>query len=119
MGKKVGFESHPFVVRDLKALPSNDLRLLALSLMQQLRNGSIQGKPLNIRKSTGDLSDCLKLLFDVRKDIPPRFRIVYRQLHRGVEVVAVEVLSVGDRFELEAYVEAAVRLGRIARENKE
>lgn len=118
MGKRVGFESHPFVARDLLELPSEDLRLLALSLMKQLRNGSIQGKPLNNRKSTGDLSDCFKILFDVRQDTPPRFRIVYRKLHKGVEVVAVEVLSVGERFELEAYVEAAVRLGRITREDK-
>lgn len=43
---------------------------------------------------------------------------MYRKLHKGVEVVAVEVLSVGERFELEAYVEAAVRLGRITREDK-
>ena len=113
MGKRVGFESHPFVVGDLKALPDDDSRLLALSLMKQLRNGNIQGKPREKRKSTGDLSDCFKILFDVRQDIPQRFRIVYRKLHRGVEVVAVEVLSVGERFELEAYVEAALRLGRI------
>ncbi len=119
MGKRVGFESHPFVARDLKELPSDDLRLLALALMKQLRNGNIQGRPLEKRKSTGDLSDCFKILFDVREDIPPRFRIVYRKLHRGVEVLAVEVLSVGERFDLEAYVEAAKRLGRISREEKE
>jgi hypothetical protein len=113
VGKQVGFSSHPYVARDLMELPSDDLRLLALSLMKKLRSGNIQGKPLEKRESTGDLSDCFKVLFDVREDIPPRFRIVYRKLHKGVEVVAVEVLSVGERFELEAYIEAALRPGRI------
>jgi putative component of toxin-antitoxin plasmid stabilization module len=113
VGKLVGFTSHPYVVQDLMELPGDDLRLLALSLMKKLRNGNIQGKPLEKRKSTGDLSDCFKVLFDVREDIPPRFRIVYRKLRKGVEVVAVEVLSVGQRFESEAYIEAAIRLGRI------
>lgn len=45
----------------------------------------------------------------VAQDIPPRFRIVYRNLHRGIEVVAVEILSVGERYELEAYKQAAER----------
>lgn len=118
MAKKVGFRSHPLVAQDLLALPDKDLMLLALSLMKKLRNGNIQGEALENRRATGDTSDCFKILFDVREDIPPRFRIVYRNLHRGVEVVAVEVLSVGERFELEAYVEAAVRLGRINRNDK-
>ena len=114
----IGFASHPLVAQDLLGLPNKELMLLALSLMKKLRSGNLQGKPLENRKSTGDLSDCFKILFDVREDIPPRFRIVYRQLHKGVEVVAVEVLSVGERFELEAYVEAAVRLGRLPQKKK-
>ena len=118
MGKRVGFRSHPLVAQDLLALPDKKLMLLALSLMKKLRNGSIQGDSLEKRKSTGDLSDCFKILFDVRKDIHPRFRIVYRNVHKELEVVAIEVLSVGERFELEVYVEAAERLGRITRKNK-
>lgn len=86
--------------------------MLALNLMKELRNGKIKGKPLGSRRSTGDLGDCLKIPFDDRKDIPPRFRIVYRNLHKGVEVIAVEIIAVGDRFELEAYITAARRLGR-------
>ena len=70
------------------------------------------GSPLSENKSTGDLSDCKKVLFDTRRDIPPRFRIVYREREQGVEIVLIEVLAVGERFGLEAYLSAALRLNR-------
>ena len=54
----------------------------------------------------------MKVLFDTRSDIPPRFRIVYRKSNKGVEIVLIEVLAVGERFGLEAYLSAALRLNR-------
>jgi len=73
----------------------------------------VVGKELSNQRATGDLSDCRKVLFDVRTDIPPRFRIVYREIMgEGTEILAIETLAVGDRFELEVYVKAALRLSR-------
>lgn len=113
MPKVIKLVSHPLVAQDILALVDEKLQFLALSKIKKLRDGVLHGTPLEKRKFTGDLSDCFKILFDTRRDIPPRFRIVYRNLHRGVEVVAVEVLSVGERYELEAYTQAAKRLNRI------
>ena len=113
MPKAIKLESHPLVAQDILALGDEKLQLLALSKIKKLRDGTLQGTPLEKRKSSGDLSDCFKILFDTRRDIPPRFRIVYRNLLRDIEVVAVEILSVGERYELEVYQQAAARLNRI------
>lgn len=113
MPKRNNFNIHPLVAQDILALVEGDLRLLALKKIKLIKEGKLQGRPLSDKKSTGDLSDCRKVLFDTRNDIPPRFRIVYRELKNDIEVVAVEILSVGERFELEAYIQAAIRLERL------
>lgn len=61
----------------------------------------------------GDLSDCRKLYFDERSDVPPRWRIVYRLLPDEAVPWSVDVVSIGRRAYAEAYVLAAQRLGRI------
>ena len=109
---------HPFTVHkevagDIDELEEGPLKKRALETIRKILTGEIVGKELESRRATGDLRDCRKVLFDVRSDLPPRFRVVYREVSSGLEVIAIEVLSVGDRFELEAYVKAATRLGRI------
>ena len=110
--KKIVRRIHPEVSNDIQDLPDNENRLLALQTIKGITLGKIHGAPLSDRKSTDDLSDCKKVLFDTRRDIPPRFRIVYREREQGVEIVLIEVLAVGERFGLEAYLSAALRLNR-------
>ena len=103
---------HPEVSNDILDLPDAENRLLALQTIKAIVAGKTVGSPLENRKSTADLSDCMKVLFDTRRDIPPRFRIVYRKSNKGVEIFLIEVLAVGERFGLEAYLSAALRLNR-------
>ena len=110
--RKFSWVIHSEVASDILELPDKNTRLLALSTIKAIVSGKLKGAPLEDRRSTGDLRDCMKVPFDTRRDIPPRFRIVYRQLDNLVDVVMIEVLSVGERFELEAYISAALRLNR-------
>ena len=111
--KKIRSLIHVLVANDIRDLPDNPTRLLALKTIKGIVQGQIHGAPLQDRRATGDLSDCRKVLFDTRKDIPPRFRIVFREVNDVPEILLIELLSVGDRFELEAYLNAALRLGRM------
>ena len=89
---------HPEVAKDIYDLPDQENRLLALKKIKGIVTGSITGTPLENRSSPADLSDCKKVLFDSRQDIPPRFRIVYRQVAKDIEIVLIELLAVGERF---------------------
>ena len=62
--------------------------------------------------STGDLSDCRKVYFDVDNNQKPRYRLVYRLTPSEVRAVAVEAVAVGERLNLDAYVRAVRNLGR-------
>jgi hypothetical protein len=110
--KKYRHLVHEEVAADIQALGEEPLKLLALKTIRKILTGEIVGRELDNRRSTGDLSDCRKVLFDVRTDIAPRFRIVYREIRSELEIVAIETLSVGERYALEAYLNAALRLGR-------
>ncbi len=99
---------------DFAGLPTDNLRRVAVQIVIDVSNGDRTGEKLGELASTGDLSDCFKIYFDERDDIKPRFRLVYRLLPRGgIEAVLVEVVSVGRREALAAYVTAAQRLGRL------
>lgn len=99
---------------DFVRLPTDNLRQIAIQIVVDVSNGERAGEGLGELSSTGDLSDCFKVYFDERDDIKPRFRLVYRLLpHGGVEALLIEVVSVGRREALAAYVEAARRLGRL------
>ena len=97
---------------DIKSLPS-DLQNVAFYLMDDLARGRIRGKPLEAHPEIGDLSDCFKLYFDVRKDMSPGYRLVYRELISGeIEGVSIEAIAVGRRQAFEVYKVAVERLGR-------
>lgn len=68
--------------------------------------------PLRTHPTMGDLSDCRKLYFDERKDMPPRWRIVYRLLPDETQPRSVDIVSIGRRAHADAYLLAARRLGR-------
>jgi len=110
---------HAGIAQDLIDLGEEALKLKALKTIMKVLAGEIIGKPLEDFRSTGDLSDCRKVLFDIRTDMPPRFRLVYREHLEYVdesskfEIVAIETLAIGERYELEAYIKAATRLGRV------
>ena len=97
---------------DIQSLPS-DLQNVAFYLMDDLARGRIRGKPLEAHPEIGDLSDCFKLYFDVRKDMSPGYRLVYRELNVGeIEGVRIEAVAVGRRQAFEVYKIAIERLGR-------
>lgn len=104
--KAVGFE------QDLFALPSRELMKRTLTLLVEVANGNLEGQRLESLASTGDLSDCRKLYFDVDNNQKPRYRLVYRLTPNEVLAVAVEAVAVGERLNLDAYVRAARNLGR-------
>jgi hypothetical protein len=101
----------PEVKADIQALPSRRLQEVALSKIDALRCGRLQGQPLHKQVQTGDLSDCRKVYFDVRADRPPAWRIVYRQLTED-RLEIIEVVAVGARAGSVVYSEAVDRLGR-------
>jgi hypothetical protein len=67
---------------DMQSLPS-DLQNVAFYLMDDLARGRTSGKPLENHPEIGDLSDCFKLYFDVRKEMSPGYRLVYREFTSG------------------------------------
>ena len=98
---------------DLRDLPSVELQKKTLELLSHIADGRIQGQPLDDRVGTGDLSDCRKVYFDEDpRSTSPSYRLVYRLLPNEAQAVAVEAVSVGERFDLDAYVRAAHNLGR-------
>ena len=97
---------------DLKALPSDKLRKVALWWLKRVRRDQALGKYLGYQASTGDLRGLYKLYFD-QDDEPwdplwqppdrragdprPRYRIVYQLLADDQEPDLSEVISVGPR----------------------
>ncbi len=98
---------------DYAALPNEDLRCVALTYLLRLKRAPLLGLPLRDHPQLGDLSDCRKIYFDERADVPPRWRIVYRVLPDELNPRTVDVLSIGRRAHADAYVLAARRLGRL------
>ena len=97
---------------DMQSLPS-DLQNVAFYLMDDLARGRIRGKPLENNPEIGDLYDCFKLYFDVRKEMSPGYRLVYREFTSGdIEGVCIEAIAVGRRQVFEVYKVAIERLGR-------
>lgn len=106
------FRTFPQVVTDYKKLGSAALRREALRLIAQLKKSPFLGQPLEYRGSTGNLGDCRKLYFDVSKDDPPEYRIVYRLLPDEDSPGLIEIICLGERAGSKVYEEAAKRLQR-------
>lgn len=101
------------VLEDIEGLPNVSLKKIAFYLLDDLARGRIRGKALSVHPEIGDLSDCFKLYFDVRKDMSPQYRLIYRQLNSGeVEGISIEAIAVGRRQAFEVYKIAIERLGR-------
>jgi hypothetical protein len=97
----------PEVSDDIRALPSDDLRLEALREILEIREFPFRSKPLGKLSTTGDLSDCRKKYFD-----HARYRVIYRLLPDEQNPTQADVIVVGPRVGLTAYNEAIQRLGR-------
>jgi hypothetical protein len=98
---------------DVESLGDQVLKDVALALIKNLSKGKLRGQPLENHPEIGDLSDCFKLYFDVRKDMSPGYRLVYRKLTSGeIEGVSIEAIAVGRRQAFEVYKVAIERLGR-------
>lgn len=102
----------PEVVGDIKALPTQKLKEIALQRISDVVNGRLSGARLEDMSRTGDLTDCFKLYFDETGGPDPAYRVVYRELAEGA-VEVVEVVAVEQREELYVYALAALRLGRL------
>jgi hypothetical protein len=101
---------HPFISNDLQNLKSAQLKIIALNLIEQLIQGNIRGKRLENHDSVGNLSNYLKLYFDVDKDRPPRYRIVYRYIPDSGAPTQLQILVIATRENLEVYKEAVKRM---------
>jgi hypothetical protein len=111
----LGRSVQPGLQEDFDALP-RAVAVRAMEVFVDVSLGEISGRSLDERGSTGDLSDCFKVYFDINPDIKPRYRLVYRLLpdNGGVQIISAELVAVGLRAQLDAYVRAATRLGRLA-----
>ena len=110
---------------DLRALPNDRLRKVALWWLKRVRRDHSLGNALGYQLSTGDLRGAFKLYFD-EDDEPwnplwqpparpagdpvPRYRIVYQLLPDDENPELIEVVSIGAKPEV--YWMAAARLER-------
>lgn len=101
---------HPLISNDLENLKSTQLQLVALNLIEQLIHGSIRGRRLEDHEDIGDLSDFFKIYFDVDKDRPPRYRIVYRYIPNSSAPTQLQILAIATRENLRVYKEAVKRM---------
>ncbi|GAA2227023.1 hypothetical protein N1031_03345 [Herbiconiux moechotypicola] len=113
MGRKLALVALAGFQDDINDLPDLATRKMAIDMLVHVRSGRVRGVALEERAVTGDLGDCFKLYFDPDGSRKPRFRLVYRFTPNEVQAVAVEAVAVGRRQGLEAYLRAAVRLGRV------
>lgn len=102
----------PGFQNDMDALPDLATKKMALDMLVLIREGKISGVKLDSRVSIGDLSDCYKLYFDPDGSGKPRYRLVYRYTPDELHAVAIEVVAVGSRSNLDAYRRAITNLGR-------
>lgn len=98
---------------DLEDLPSGKLKVLALQVVADLQQGLRRGQPLDELAHTGDLSDCFKLYFDFpQHQGKPRYRLVYREQSGKYTVLNLQMVAVGKRANLDAYLRALKNLDR-------
>ena len=111
----------PEVLEDLRQLPSDELRLIALRWLRRIERAPELGQPLD-RRISGDLSACRKIYFGIGDEphrlnfIPrrlggdgPRYRIVYRPSAGGKEIEILEVIAIGPKYGDAGVYERAVR----------
>jgi hypothetical protein len=101
---------HEKVENDLKNLPTQLLRQVAVDLIYAISRGEIRGQSLQLNKNTGDLRGMYKIYFDADKDRSPRYRIVYRLLPEKVLPNTLNIIAVGEREDLKVYKDATARL---------
>lgn len=101
---------HPLISKDLDNLNSRKLQRIALDLVEQLISGSIRGKRLENQEGIGDLSEYFKIYFDIDKERPPRYRIVYRYLPNPETPTQLQLLVIATRENLKVYKDAVQRI---------
>lgn len=102
---------HQDIATDLINLGSRELQVIALELIEQLLSGSIRGQRLFEHPSVGDLSDYFKIYFDLSKDRPPRYRIVYRYIPNKKVPKQLQIIAIASRENLNVYKLAVERIG--------
>lgn len=86
--------SHPGIAEDLTALSAYGPAAVAAAraALDDLAHGRVTGKPLGIRRISGDLSGLASVKFDVPGSPTRRFRLVYGVIDattRGVLAIGV------------------------------
>lgn len=103
----------PGFEKDFKDLPSDRVRKLTLQVIADLKRGERKGQLLDELSHTGDLSDCFKLYFDFPEyRDKPRYRLVYREQAGKYTMVNLQMVAVGKRANLDAYLRALKNLER-------
>ena len=108
---------HQLISDDLQNLKSAQLQFIALNLIEQLIHGSIRGRRLENHEGTGNLGDFFKIYFDVDKDRPPRYRIVYRYIPSSSAPTQLQIVVIATRENLRVYKEAVKRMKDLPSEN--
>lgn len=86
----------PTAKQQLLDLPSKELKRRALELLAQVSKESPKlGGPCGFAFSSGNLSDCRQLYFDEKRDMDPRYRIIYRLLPDEDGPSRAEVIRIG------------------------
>jgi hypothetical protein len=97
---------------DIPALPDDEVRIAAGRIVTSLYREPRIGEPMRPRYNLRNLEGCRKVRFD--KDGwegKARFRLVFRNEPDDRSVARVTVLAIASREQLQAYREAASRLG--------
>ena len=93
-----------------------------LELLGDIANETpLLGKTCGYKPSTGNLGDCRKVYFDIKSDVEPRYRLIYRVLPDEDNPATIEVITVGLKFTTDAegrrdsiYVRVGELLGRLS-----
>ncbi|MFD8560649.1 hypothetical protein ACFV1N_25530 [Streptosporangium canum] len=106
----------PGVMDDLKALPTNQHRNLAIFLIRDLIRGRERGEELRDRSGM-DLQDCRRVYFGTAEELRLRgasWRIVYQELTApDNRRTVIHIVAIGPRAGMVVYETAAQRLGRL------
>lgn len=106
---------------DMPALLDIDRALgrAVAELVRDLHRDPWLGREMRERMRLVVLKDCRKISFDVPSHKgKPRFRLVYRNQPDDGSIAVITVLAVGAREGLQAYKQAATRLGAQHRQGR-
>lgn len=98
-----------YALDDLKSLANIELKNIAIEMISKLASRELRGLRLWSNSKTGDLTGWNKVYFDVRRDIAPGYRIVYKNVPSDKNPEELIIIAVGKREGLKVYKDAFAR----------